>query len=1047
MDLYLLFGIFIFLLALFLGFRDPKKGFLFLIFLLPFNHKKTLGLVSWNLTPPRVFLVGFVLGFFIYVLRNEKNWKQWFRRFWKDKFFVFLVFLWVVRGFSLFRSANIEMGLGMWGFSTAVLFFYIIFRYLVIRYGGKFLKQASDLYLKLGLVIGAFGVVQLILYVTQEVVFLGLWPIEDGLARVGATFWDINHYAAFSASVALLFFGRFILSSNREATLNFLAFLFMVLMVGLTSSQSGMVFLLVGFVVVSSILLFRNYRKKYSFIFALVLFLVLASGIYFFRLGLTTDSNLRQVLKINFTLRDDSVASHYHLAQGALEIFKEKLLLGCGYGSFNECFRNTPIIDTYLERDPVGEARIPPHSIWFGALAETGALGFFALLGLFAVLFQRCFKNIFKSQNNSQFVQNSIYLGILLGVSSAGLVYSYNLLFFWFLLFLVQEESLGDALSLAKVDFWPRFKNWLVYNKEILILTFLVLFSGTFMFWFLWRNALIPWDEAIYAGVSRELVEGGDIWTLYWNREPFFEKPPLFFWLQAISFVYFDFKPFAARLPVALFGILGVVMTYIFGKKLFSKRVGLFGSLFLATTIHWVAWSRTAMLDVPAAVLILCSLYFFWESYVRAADSPKPGFGTGLKAGLLSSAALFGVFLGLTFMMKGPVAVVPAAVAVIFLAVNGLFRLVLERLRQPQISNDEFLISNWGIGNWFLIRIIRSIRLIRSIFIPFLLTTVSFLLVTVPWHWLMIARHGESFVEEYFGYHILKRASESIEMHGRPFWWFNIVIRHWARHWYVVGLVALAALVSSLVFYFLKRWGEREISPSQKSGLKLRNLVASLLEIEDENYEAELFLLLWLLLTFFIFSASESKIQWYIIPIYPPLALLCGWFVDRLCYLLEISFRNFKFRVLNFKLKDSFIGNLSAGWRIVISGARVRYTVLATVGILVVGVSGLLYWHRMWFPENLNRQVAELSDHVWRIPGEEKKFYVADAPPPLPIFYSGLKVTTVAKDGVSKALDKKHVAVLSKKSTYRQVLEDVRESGRPLPLVFKETEDYILYGY
>jgi hypothetical protein len=131
----------------------------------------------------------------------------------------------------------------------------------------------------------------------------------------------------------------------------------------------------------------------------------------------------------------------------------------------------------------------------------------------------------------------------------------------------------------------------------------------------------------------------------------------------------------------------------------------------------------------------------------------------------------------------------------------------------------------------------------------------------------------------------------------------------------------------------------------------------------------------------------------------------------------------------------------------VISGARVLYTLLAGLLILVIGTSGLLYWRRMWFPENLNKQVAELSDYVWRIPGIEKKFYVADTPQPLPIFYSGYEVTTTSKEGITSVLNNSHVAVLSKKGTYREVVKDLQKDNKMPPTVFKETEDYILYGH
>ena len=167
----------------------------------------------------------------------------------------------------------------------------------------------------------------------------------------------------------------------------------------------------------------------------------------------------------------------------------------------------------------------------------------------------------------------------------------------------------------------------------------LALLSGVLIFWNLGGAALIDWDESIYAAVAREMAEGGDWLTLHWNRETFFEKPPLYFWLTAGMFKIFGVSEFAARFWSALAGVLGTCVVYLFGKKLFGRVAGILAGLVLATTIHWVFQSRNGMLDVFAATLILLTLYFFWLGWERG--------------GRLRHWGLFGACAGWFFWLKG----------------------------------------------------------------------------------------------------------------------------------------------------------------------------------------------------------------------------------------------------------------------------------------------------------------------------------------------------------------------------------------------------------
>src|SRR5512143_4066017 len=66
--------------------------------------------------------------------------------------------------------------------------------------------------------------------------------------------------------------------------------------------------------------------------------------------------------------------------------------------------------------------------------------------------------------------------------------------------------------------------------------------------WDLWNP-----DEPRYAQVTREMVTGGDWVLMHFNGNVYPDKPPLFFWLVALSsFAWQGFGSFAVRFPAAV---------------------------------------------------------------------------------------------------------------------------------------------------------------------------------------------------------------------------------------------------------------------------------------------------------------------------------------------------------------------------------------------------------------------------------------------------------------------------------------------------------------
>ncbi len=164
--------------------------------------------------------------------------------------------------------------------------------------------------------------------------------------------------------------------------------------------------------------------------------------------------------------------------------------------------------------------------------------------------------------------------------------------------------------------------------------------------------ALFDADEGRYAEIPRAMLASGDWVTPVLNGVKFFDKPPLLYWLGAISFQIFGVNEFAARFPSALAATLAVFGTFSLGKRMFGARAGFLGAAILATTVSWPILGRAVLTDMLVSSLIFLALMFWWlgrTASARTAPEKRAqnwnyfGFWTALALGVLA---------------KGPVAVI-----------------------------------------------------------------------------------------------------------------------------------------------------------------------------------------------------------------------------------------------------------------------------------------------------------------------------------------------------------------------------------------------------
>ncbi len=271
-------------------------------------------------------------------------------------------------------------------------------------------------------------------------------------------------------------------------------------------------------------------------------------------------------------------------------------------------------------------------------------------------------------------------------------------------------------------------RQWLVdkegtAKKDILLL--LAIFGFAF-FQMLGRLPLIEPDEGRYAEIPREMLERCDFITPYLNYVKYFEKPPLHYWLNALSMSVFGQNEFAARFPGALMGLLAVILTYHLGRKLFDRRTGLLSSIILGTCAGFLVQARLNITDMTLTCTLSAALGFF---IVATRDGEQ-------RKALYYHLAY--ICAALAVLAKGLIGIVfPGAIIFLYL----------------------LLTQRW--------RLLREMRLATGI--------PLFLLVAAPWFILVSLRNPE-FARFFFIHEHFERFTTKVHGRYQPVWFFIPVL-------------------------------------------------------------------------------------------------------------------------------------------------------------------------------------------------------------------------------------------------------------------------------
>ncbi len=272
-------------------------------------------------------------------------------------------------------------------------------------------------------------------------------------------------------------------------------------------------------------------------------------------------------------------------------------------------------------------------------------------------------------------------------------------------------------------------------------LLLLVLCAPVFLY-HLGVPALSDPDEGRNAEVAREMLEAGSFMTPLFNGAPYLDKPPVLFWLIALSYRLFGTNEFAARLPSAICALAGILATAWFARRHLGGSAGWLAGAVLMLSPLYIVFGRLVIFDMMLTLCVTVSAFAAFE----AMEDARAG-----QRSVIAGALFFGA-AGVGTMTKGPIALIaPVLIAAVWAMVRGKPGLLMR--------------LGWGRG------------------IPI------YLAVTLPWVMVTVMRHPDFLRYVLFG-EILNRLTIDAFDRARPFWFHAKILLPGFFPWILLVLVA-----------------------------------------------------------------------------------------------------------------------------------------------------------------------------------------------------------------------------------------------------------------
>src|SRR5574337_248669 len=121
--------------------------------------------------------------------------------------------------------------------------------------------------------------------------------------------------------------------------------------------------------------------------------------------------------------------------------------------------------------------------------------------------------------------------------------------------------------------------------------------------------SLLEGSEGLYAGIAGEMGRRREFFDLTYQGEPYFNKPPLFFWLLNFSASIWGDNEIALRLPGSLAAVGTIMLTYVLAARLMSSTAGFWAALVVATSHVFLWYGRRVLFDSTLTFLVTLALF------------------------------------------------------------------------------------------------------------------------------------------------------------------------------------------------------------------------------------------------------------------------------------------------------------------------------------------------------------------------------------------------------------------------------------------------------
>ena len=257
-------------------------------------------------------------------------------------------------------------------------------------------------------------------------------------------------------------------------------------------------------------------------------------------------------------------------------------------------------------------------------------------------------------------------------------------------------------------------------------------------------------DEGRYSEIPRYMAQSGDWVTPRLNGIKYFEKPPLQYWATAAAYRAFGEHPWTARLWPALTGLLGVLLMYFVGMRLYGATAGLYTALVLGSSVLYAALAHILTLDMGLAFFLTVALAGILLGLDPRADATTNRRWLHVAAAGCALAVLSKGLVGL---------VLPGAVVVLYILVKRDFGLL------------------------------RKLHLLTG--------ALLFFAITAPW-FIAVSLANPEFAWFFFVHEHFQRYTSTIHQRYQPWYFFIPILMAGVLPWLLTLIDALAGAFKRL---------------------------------------------------------------------------------------------------------------------------------------------------------------------------------------------------------------------------------------------------------